>query len=324
MKIDIDKFTLLFLENIAWVLLLIFYGIFAFLRPWAMLSLDMIIIMVWVVVPLGFLVLGEAICLITGNLDLSVGEMTGFVGMVAAVFLARNPDFPPYLSIFLPMALGILCGAFNGALIGGLGLNPFLVTLGTFMAFGGGTILVSKGTIAGRQLPEFYRQIGGEPLIAIPSFAAILVCFWFFLKYTRLGVHLYASGGGPEAAAMMGISLRKSYFAAFTLSGFLAGLSALYYTGFNNAVPTTMADGTVFPAFAGAIIGGVSLKGGIGSVMNAFAGAMLLGVIEAGLTMFAISPEARITFYGLLVIGAILINKARDSLRDKILIKIQV
>ena len=110
------------------------------------------------------------------------------------------------------------------------------------------------------------------------------------------------------------------YVAIYTISGIFAGLSALFYTGFLSTVPPALADGNVFLAFAGAIIGGISLEGGRGSMINAFAGVLFLGVVEAGLAMFNVSPFLRKMVYGVLVILAIILNRYRSNLRDKILL----
>ena len=319
LKIGADRTELFFLENLAWFLALFFYIMFGAVKPWAMFSFDFVVFMLHSVIALGFLVMAESICLVTNNIDLSIGEMTGFVGMAAGFLIAAYPGIPFYLTILIPVGIGMLCGSVNGFLIGPLKFPPFLVTLGTLMAFQGGTFMIRKRDIEGSLLPQFYLSFGGIPLLAIVSFVVILVFVAIVLKYSRFGVHLYYVGGGAIASEMMGINLKRTYFATYTISGLLVGLSALYYTGYINSVSITMADGSLFPAFAGAVIGGISLSGGRGSISNAFAGTLLLGVVEAGLTMFAISPEGRMVAYGIMVIGAIVINSVRDRVRDRVL-----
>jgi len=118
---------------------------------------------------------------------------------------------------------------------------------------------------------------------------------------------------------MLGINKGIMYFFAYLIAGFFCGMSALFYTGFLFAIDPYTATDALFPAFAAAVIGGISLKGGRGSVINIFAGLILLAVIEAGLSMFAVSPFLREIVFGCLVIGAIVINRLRDSVRDRIL-----
>jgi len=318
LEVTTQKIELFIIENICWFMIAFFFIAFAVAKP-AMINPDFIIFMIYSAIPLGFLVLAQTIVIINGNLDLSCAAITGFVGTVAGLFLMSNRAFPPYLSILVPICLGIVCGALNGFLIGPLGFNPFLVTLATQLVFLGGRFLFYKSTISGKDLPGVYLLLGGNSILAIASFIVILLSLWFFLNHTHYGIHLYACGANPDTSFMMGISLKKYRFFAFTLSGLFAGLSALYYSGYDNAVPITMANESLFPSFAGAVMGGVSLGGGRGSVVNAFAGTLLLAVIEGGLTLYGISPTEREVAYGLLVILAIVVNKARESVRDKIL-----
>lgn len=319
MKAASSKIVILVLDQIAWILVVVFYIAFAIVMPHALLKTSTLTFMLYAAAPLGFLVLAETLVLITGNMDLSIDNMAGFVAMLSGVVLVSAPSIPWYLAILLPPLFGLLIGAFNGFFVGMMNMNPFLVTLGTTEILAGARLLVYPGSIPGSRLPPLYLKLGGEPLVAIASFLGVLICFWFFLKYSRTGNHLYAVGGSSEAAMMMGINLKRSLLLVFMLSGLLAGLSGLFFTGFINSVSRNLADWTLFPAFSGAVIGGVSIKGGRGSPINAFAGTVFIGVIEGGLTMFAMPPEGRIMIYGILVIVAIFINKSRDMARDRIM-----
>jgi len=315
-----QKMQLFLIENLSWVLIVIFYGFFAILRPVGMLKWGTIIFIIYSTLPLGFLVFGEGLCLLSGNLDLSIGEMTGFVGMLTAMIIAKwLPGIPSPFDAMVPIIIGLICGAFNGFLIGVLSLNPFLATLGTYMVFDGATLLIHPYPIY-KGFSKFFLTLGGVDYVAIPIAIAFLIILQVVLKFTKFGSHVYAIGGNAASSKMLGVSPNKMYFLIYTLSGGFAGLSALFYTGFLGSVPPGMADGTVFLAFAGAVIGGINLEGGRGSMINAFAGVLFLGVVEAGIAMFNVSPFLRKVVYGFLVILAILINKYRSTIRDKILL----
>ena len=316
-----DKVMLFFVEKIAWFLAILFYVIFAVLKPTGMLRWDMLVFIIYSAVPLGFIVLAESICLISGNFDLSVGMMTGFIGMVAGVIMISwLPDtIPAPLTILLPLILGLGCGALNGSLVGFLGLNPFLATLGTSMVFFGGNLLIHPYPIYGTDLPKIYTMIGNNEVISLSVFVATLIVLWFVLRSIRFGAHLYALGAGPKTASMLGINKSRMYFFVYLIAGFFCGMSALFYTGFLLAIDPYAGSTDLLPAFAAAVIGGISLKGGRGSVVNAVAGLILLGIIGSGLSMFAVTPYLRQFAYGCLVIAAIIINKLRDSVRDRIL-----
>ncbi len=314
------QWQLFILENLSWILIVVFYAVFAVLRPVGMLKWSTLRFIVYSSLPLGFLVFGEGVCLMSGRLDLSIAEMAGFVGMLSALILTKwAPGIPAPFDMLVPILLGALCGLFNGVLVGVLGLNPFLATMGTFIAFDGATLLLHSYPIY-EGFSNFYLALGGIDYIAIPIALALLIILQIILRSTRFGTHIYAVGGNADSSKMLGINPNRMYVAIYTLSGVFAGLSALFYTGYLNAVPPGMADGNVFLAFAGAIIGGISLEGGRGSMLNAFAGVLFLGVVEAGLAMFNVSPFLRKVIYGVLVILSIIVNRYRTSIRDRILI----
>jgi len=317
-----EKIELFLLDQLAWILVIVFYTIFAIIKPAAMLNPATLHFLIYSSVPIGFLVLAESITLFTGNFDLSIAEQAGLIGMASGVILMHFQEsfwVTPILCVLLPITFGILCGSLNGALIGKAGLNPFLVTMGTMIAFDGLTMLIRPQSIWARDLPKFFISIGADETISIIIFILILLCVWFFLKYIRFGVYLYAVGSDRETSRMFGINVENMIFIAYMLSGVFSGLAALFYVGFNKGVPMNMAGGALFPAFAGAVIGGVSISGGRGSVVSAFAGSLLIGTLEAGLTMFAISPDARKVAFGILVVSAIIIDRFRTKLRDRIL-----
>jgi len=191
--------------------------------------------------------------------------------------------------------------------------------LGTSMVFFGGNLLIHPYPIYGTDLPKIYTMIGNNEVISLSVFVATLIVLWFVLRSIRFGAHLYALGAGPKTASMLGINKGRMYFFAYLIAGFFCGMSALFYTGFLLAIDPYAGSNDLFPAFAAAVIGGISLKGGRGSVVNAVAGLILLGIIGSGLSMFAVTPYLRQFAYGCLVIAAIMINKLRDSVRDRIL-----
>ncbi|MEM0078712.1 MAG: ABC transporter permease [Nitrososphaerota archaeon] len=311
--------SLFLLENAVWPLFIATYLILGIIQP-VIFSPTFLTYILYLSIPLGFAIIAQTICLIGGVLDLSVGSIVGFSAMLAGVIIKEFKLIPPELSLILPVFFGLLCGMFNGYFIGFLKLNPFIVTLATMMAYQGLKIIVARGfTIPGGYLPEIYLFPGSNMVFSISSFLVVIVLVWIFLRYTKPGIHIYVVGGSQDVAHMMGINPRKMLFIIFSLSGLFAGISGLYYTGFNRSVPITLGNEVLFPTFAAAIISGVSLKGGRGNILNVVGGTLLLGVIEAFLVTYAISPEARIVGYGFMVLIAVLFNQFRDNLRDSIL-----
>lgn len=321
--LNFQRIELFLLDNLVWIIFSGFFLTFGFLKPHAFLTLTNLRFIIFSSCALGFLVLAEGVCLITGNFDLSIGQMAGFLAMLNAMIITHwAPGTPWYLAIFLILALGAVLGAINGFFIGKVGLNPFLVTLATYMVFEGGTLTVSLDPIA-RGFPPLYLAIGGDSILGIPIAIIVLVSglfiLAFILQYTRFGSHLYAMGSNPISARMIGIRIDNMLLYTYITSGVLTGVAALLFTGFVGSATPGLANDTLFTAFAGAVIGGISLQGGRGRLIGAVGGILLVGTIDAGLTMMYV-PARQVTIYtGILVLAAILINRGRETLRDRIL-----
>jgi len=322
MKVLKRRFGLFFVNQLAWFVLIMFYAGFATIKPHAFLNFEIPVFLVYSSVHLGLLVLAESVALFTGNFDLSIESQVALIGMASGVILMHLPKesiLSNVLGIILPILIGLALGLINGTFVGLCELNPFLVTLGTFMAYRGASLLIRPQSIWARELVPSFIAAGADPTITVAWFAVLLIVLGIFFKYTKLGNYIYAVGGDPETCKMMGVSPRKITFIAYGIVGILCGLATLAYAGFNKGVPINVALGATFPAFAGAVIGGVSLSGGRGSLINAFAGALLVGTLEGGLTMFNVSPDARKVAFGMLVIAAIVIDRFRERIRDAML-----
>lgn len=312
------RIMLVLIDNLVWVLVIGFYIIFGFLHP-TMFNVSHLEFIIYSSVPVGFIILAEAIVLLSGNFDLSVGQITGFTAMVSGFLIIRcGLSAPVYVLILLPILVGLACGALNGFLVGKVGLNPFLATLGTYMIFFGGTLEVSSTTIYG--FPESYLIFGYEPIPTIFLLIITIIILHLVLSKTRFGISFYATGSDARSSRMLGINTGNMYFYAYLIAGALCGVAGLIYTGYLTAVPPSTADGTVFMAFAGAVLGGISLRGGRGSITNVLGGILLISIFESGLTMLAISTFMRRIFFGVLVVVAILINKYREKIKDRILL----
>jgi ribose/xylose/arabinose/galactoside ABC-type transport system permease subunit len=304
------------LENIIWPILIIAYLAFAFLKPGAMLRLGMVKSIVYSAIPLGFLVLAEGLVLLSGNFDISVGQIAGLSAAVGTV-ACRMDLQPAILTLLVPIATGLLCGCFNGLLVGKINLNPFLATLGTALAFDGIQLLVRP--IDSYEFPEIYLIPGGSWIVSISMIVVVAFILHFVLHKTKFGNHYLAVGSTPRAAEMMGLSLPRFKFYAFAFSGTLSGAAGLLYTGYNSMYGPLLAEGAVFMAFAGAVLGGISLKGGRGKISNVFGGVVLLGTITSGLIILGVSPYTRRVLFGSLVVLAIIIDLAKNRVRESVM-----
>lgn len=319
--INSEKIKLGLVEHLIWLIILGVFIVFSLTIP-HFFTIRNILFILYAASPLGFLVFGEAIALLSGNMDLSLSENAGLTAMLVGVILVDwAPWLPGWVGIILMVLVGALLGAVNGFFVGKMKINPFLITLSTFIMFNWSTYYLRRGVIV--KVPAALLVLGGGKTGGIFNSIFVLVgmvfILYILLEHTRFGSHIKAIGGNSEASGMLGISVENTNFWIFTISGALAGISGLLYVGYLKCIPSTIADGAIFLAFAGAIMGGVSLQGGRGSIIGALGGLILMGIIDAGCTMTAMEPALRGVLNGFILLIAILINRTRESLRDRIL-----
>ena len=242
--------------------------------------------------------------------------------MFAGLFMhSWFPGTPGVIGIVVIVLVGALIGLLNGFSVGVLGVNPFLQTLTFYIIFGQGVQVLSSLSIT--DLPESYLYLGGNQLGPVPVATILLVALfliaWFALKYTRTGIAIYSVGGDKDAAREAGINTTQIVLLVYVLSGALAGLAGLIYTGYLGAVTPTLASGALFPAFAAAVIGGISLFGGRGNILGGLGGVLLLSTIQAGLVMLGIDPKLVKVINGVILLGAVLLYTGEAQLRRRLL-----
>jgi ribose/xylose/arabinose/galactoside ABC-type transport system permease subunit len=198
-----------------------------------------------------------------------------------------------------------------------VGINPFLQTLAFLIILRGAKLTLSTITITG--LPDGYTRIGNSPQISVGVLFLTFLLVGFGMKYTSFGQAVYAVGSDDESARAVGIDTDRVVIAVYAVSGVLSAAGGLMLTGFINVVPPTIGDELVFPAFAAAVIGGVSLYGGRGKVTGALGGVLLLGLIQAALNVSGTPPEQVTLVNGLVLLAAILVYSSRRRLHERIL-----
>lgn len=321
--LDEAHWVLLLLENLIWPLLLVVFVIFSLLLPEFFFSTSNIRFLLFSSAAIGALALAEGLCLLSGHFDLSVGAIAGFAAMFTAMWLAEwFPETPGIVGVVIILVLGGLIGLGNGISVGILGVNPFLQTLGFMIIFSSGTQILSH--VAVTDLPESYYFVGGGTLVAgipfaIPLILSIYVITWLLLRYTSFGLAIYAVGGDEQSALQAGIDTTRIIILVYVISGVLSGLAGLLYTGYIGTVTPRLTEGTLFVAFAAAVIGGISLFGGRGNIIGALGGVLLLAIIQAGLVMMQIPAEMVQTINGIVLLVTILIYTGEERLRSVIL-----
>jgi len=267
---------------------------------------------------LALVVLAESLIIITGKFDLSLESVYGFAPAIGAMVVVPAAQFgfgmewPTWAGIVVVLAVGGLVGFVNGFLVVQLRLNAFIVTLAMLIVLRG--MLV--GATSGRtlfDLPDaFYGLMVitflGLPLAVWLAAVAFLIA-GLVLRYHRLGRALYAIGGNPEAARAAGIRVERVIWGVYVLAGVLAALGGLAITGYVGAISANQGNGLIFTVFAAAVIGGISLDGGKGSMFGALTGVLLLGVVQNVLTLAQVPSFWIQAIYGAIILGSLMIAR---------------
>lgn len=266
------------------------------------------------VVVLGLVTLGLTFVLLIGRLDLSLESIVGFVPMVAAWLMVPAAagglglEIPGWAGLIVAMVVAGAIGWVNGFLVIKVGLNPFISTLGMLVLLRGGILIVSSGRSIYSPSDQFTflgsHVVGSVPISVFILIAVALVVGVVF-TYHRYGRALYAVGGNEAAARAAGINVDRIIWSAFIFAALLAGLAGIILTGRLDSVVTTQGDGLIFDCFAAAVIGGVSLGGGKGTIIGAMSGVLLIGVINNLLTLAQVP-----SFYVQASTGAVIIVAA--------------
>jgi simple sugar transport system permease protein/ribose transport system permease protein len=275
---------------------------------------------------LSLLVLAEAIILIAGKFDLSLESTVGLapalaVGLVIpAASNGLGVELPAWTAIPLCLLIGALVGAFNGLLIVRFKLSAFIVTLGMLIVLRG----LQIGFTGGQnlfELPESFLYLGNARWLGLP--ASIWICGVLFaigivvLGYFRHGRSIYAIGGNADAARAAGIRADQVVWTVFVIGGLLAALAGLLMTGRLGSVAADQGNGMIFTVFAAAVIGGVSMDGGKGTLFGGLCGVLVLGLINNILTLAGVSAQWIQAIYGAIILLALIMarltsGKAQD------------
>ncbi|RCG32328.1 ABC transporter permease [Sphaerisporangium album] len=271
---------------------------------------------------LSLLVLAEAMILIAGKFDLSLESTVGLapalgVGLVIpAAANGLGTEWPTALGIPLCLLIGALVGAFNGLLILRFKLSAFIVTLGMLIVLRG----LQIGFTGGQNLfalPESFLYLGNARWIGLPASVWICIAAYIVgivvLGYFRHGRAIYAIGGNVDAARAAGVRTDRVVWAVFIIGGLLAALAGLLMTGRLGSVAAAQGDGMIFTVFAAAVIGGVSLDGGKGTLFGALCGVLVLGLINNILTLAGVSAQWIQAIYGGIILIALMLARVTSG-----------
>lgn len=256
---------------------------------------------------IGIVTLGQALLLILGELDLSLGAIAGLCAVVGGILMVQM-GIDPWVSFAACLVLGTVCGVVNGLLVTRLRLHSLVLTIGMAGVYGGANLVVTKG-VAITGIPNEIAFLGkGAPAgIPVPfMIMVVLLAAVSFLAFkTPFGRYVYAIGNNPNAARMLGIRVDTIRVCVFALAGFLSALAGMLMVARLGTSQPSIGESWVLPPIAASVIGGVATTGGIGSPIGAIFGAAIIGIIENIIVLFGVSPYWQSVVSGAIVVLAI-------------------
>jgi len=264
---------------------------------------------------LAILAVGQAVVVITRNVDLSVGSILGLSAFATGSLFVASPSLPIPVAVLVGLVLGAICGAVNGGLIAAARVPALVVTLGTLYVFRG----IDYRWAGGRQInaadmPDGFLRLGNDTVLGIPLLTlvavVVLVVAGFYLRSYRGGRELYAIGSDPDAARLSGIPVGRRVFFAFVASGALAGLAGVLHAARFGTLDANAGINSELNVVAAVVVGGVAIFGGSGSVYGAALGAVLLTTIASALPVLGINPFWQRAAVGALILAAIGLDRA--------------
>ncbi len=275
---------------------------------------------------LSLLVLGEALILLVARMDLSLESTIGLAPVIAiwliapatghARFLGLGLELPGWTAVPVTLLAGVLIGLLNGLLVLKVRLNAFIVTLGMLITLRGLQIAITEGQSV-FELPDSFKYLGRASIdlgqVSIP--VSVPICLILFaigivaLSWYRHGRSLYAIGGNADAARAAGIRAERVVWIVFVIGSLLAALGGVLFVGRLGSIAATQGQGMIFQVFAAAVIGGVSLNGGRGSLFGAFTGVIVLRLIDNVMNFIGIPPVWEQFLDGVIILAALVISR---------------
>ncbi|MGN1114956.1 MAG: ABC transporter permease [Candidatus Ornithomonoglobus sp.] len=256
---------------------------------------------------------GMMFVIITGGIDLSIGAIMALGAMAGCTVLKNNQSMPIIAVIGIAMAVGLVCGIFNGILVSKLKILPIIATLGTMNIYRGITYLVANGSwVKQQEMGAKFLSLATGKVLGINNLIVIAVIVYiiagFFMTKTRTGRKIYAVGNSEESARVSGIKTDNTLIMVYTLLGVIAGLAGTLYVCKYGVAQGETCTGYEMNVIAACVLGGVSINGGTGRVPGVLLGAILLGILNNAMPLIHVSSFWQEAIRGLIILLSIIAN----------------
>lgn len=262
--------------------------------------------------------IGATFVMTIGEFDLSIGAQASLGGIMAAMLAVEG--VPIILAFIIPMVVGAIIGLLNGFIITKFKVLSFIITLGMSTILAGVTFWLTNGATIFENVPLDFKFIGTERIMGIPMLTIIMVIlvivFSFIMKNTLLGRRLYSIGGNQVAARVSGINVDKNKIIAFSICGILSTLAGVLLSSRLGSAHPNGGDGMFLQAYAAVYIGSTISKQGVPNIVGTFVGAAILGILANGLTILQVPTFMQDLLTGLIIIGAVILQKLGRNIND--------
>lgn len=262
----------------------------------------------------GIVACGMLFCLASGDFDLSVASVIACAGVTTAVVI--NDSGSLWLGVAAGLVLGVICGLVNGFVIAQLKINALITTLATMQIVRGLAYIISDGKAVGIEDERFF-VLGYENWLGLPApiwiMALVMVIFGFLLNKTTFGRNTLAIGGNEEAARLAGVPVVRTKIIIFILSGLVSAVAGIILASRMTSGQPMTSLGYELIVISACVLGGVSMKGGIGKISYVVAGVLILGTVENAMNLLNISPFSQYVVRGVILLAAVIFDRYKQK-----------
>ena len=262
---------------------------------------------------------GMLFCLASGEFDMSVGSVVACSGVSCAVTINLTESIT--IGIFAGLSVGLLFGLINGVVVAKFKINALITTLATMQIARGMGYIISDGKAVGIAEEGFF-ELGNSALFGIPTpiwlTAISFVLFGLLLNKTTFGRNTLAMGGNEEAARLAGVNVVRTKIIIFTMTGMIAALAGIILASRMTSGQPMTSIGFELVVISACVLGGVSMKGGIGKISYVIAGVLILGVMENAMNLLNISPFAQYVVRGVILLAAVLFDRYKQVRKARV------